>query len=340
MGRSSNYDTGGNAECAATPLMRASVIVPTFNRRDIVSRTLLTLCKQDFSPTGFEIIVVVDGSTDGTARALQALKPPCRFRVIEQENRGLAGARNTGLHAAEGEVVIFLDDDMLCDARLVSEHCAAHGSRERVVGFGSIFLSDDSPPSLAAECFKLEVGAYYLKHKQDAHAPWPESACVFGNSSVARSVLVDAGGFDERFRMREDAELGVRLFAAGIRASYVSGAVAHQFYRKTAADLIQDAEAFAVADVMFANKHPERLDGSLLGRIGNEPRWKHMARRVVAAYPEIADTLLAPVCWAAEWFFDVRPIRNMGVRALQMRRGLHWYHKVMEASRAVANSRL
>jgi glycosyltransferase involved in cell wall biosynthesis len=314
--------------------MRASVIVPTFNRRDIVTRTLRTLCQQDFPPKEFEIIVVIDGSTDGTARALLALEPPCRFRVIEQENRGLAGARNTGLRAAEGDVVIFLDDDMLCDSRLVSQHFAAH-SGERVVGFGSIFLSDDSPPSLAAECFKREVGAYYLKHKLAPQTPWPESACVFGNSSAARSVLVDAGGFDERFRMREDAELGVRLFAAGVRPSYLSGAVAHQFYRKTAADLIQDAEAFAIADVMFANKHPERLDGSALGRIGNEPRWKHMARRVVAAYPEVADTLLTPVCWVAESFFGVPAIRNIGVRALEMRRSLHWYHKVMEASRPV-----
>ena len=329
MRRSSTYDT------ESQPLMRASVIVPTFNRRDIVSRTLRTLCLQDFPPTELEIIVVIDGSTDGTAQALRALKPPCRFRVIEQENRGLAGARNTGIGAAEGEVVIFLDDDMLCDARLVSEHFAAHGSYARVVGFGSIFLSGDSPPSLAAECFKREVGAYYLQHKLDPRTPWPVSACVFGNSSVARSVLVDAGGFDERFRMREDAELGVRLFAAGIRPSYISGAVAHQFYRKTSADLIQDAEAFAIADVMFANKHPEGLDDSALGRIGKEPRWKHTVRRVVAAYPEIADTLLTPVCWAAESFFGVRAIRNMGVRALEMRRSLHWYHKVMEASRAV-----
>ena len=319
----------------APPLMRASVIVPTFNRRDIVTRTLRTLCKQDFPPADFEIIVVIDGSTDGTAVALRALEPPCRFRVIEQENRGLAGARNTGIRAAGGEVVIFLDDDMLCDAKLVSEHFAAHGAQERVVGFGSIFLSGDSPPSLAAECFKREVGAYYLKHKLDPQTPWPASACVFGNSSVARSVLVDAGGFDERFRMREDAELGVRLFAAGIQPSYVSDAVAHQFYRKTAADLIQDAEAFAIADVMFANKHPERMEGSELGRIGNEPPWKHMVRRGLAQYPEVADTLLTPVCWAAERFFGVRAIRNIGVRALEMRRSLHWYHKVIEASRAV-----
>jgi glycosyltransferase involved in cell wall biosynthesis len=310
--------------------MRASVIVPTFNRREIVSRTLTTLCKQDFPPAEFEIIVVIDGSTDGTALALRALKPPCRFRVIEQENRGLAGARNTGIRAAEGEVVIFLDDDMLCDTGLVSGHLAAHGLGERVVGFGSIFLSDDSPPSLAAECFKREVGAYYLQHKLDPRIPWPVSACVFGNSSVARGVLVDAGGFDERFRMREDAELGVRLFAAGIRPVYVSGAVAYQFYRKTAADLIQDAEAFGIADAMFADKHPERLEGSELGRIGNEPPWKHRVRRVVAAYPGIGDTLLTPVCWAAERFFGVRAFRNLGVRALQMRRSLHWYHKVME----------
>src|SRR5580698_8019149 len=205
--------------------MDISVVISTYNRREIVRRSVETLFTQSLAPSQFEIIVVVDGSTDGTADSLRSLNPPCRFRVIEQENRGLAGARNTGLRAAESELIVYLDDDMLCDPMLVREHCAAHRPDEAAFGLGAIFLSPDSPRGLAAECFKREVGAYYLQHRQNPETPWPRSACVFGNSSRPRRVLIGVGGFDERFRMREDAELGARLLAAGVQPRYVATAV-------------------------------------------------------------------------------------------------------------------
>ena len=93
--------------------MDISVVVPTFNRREIAARTLATLFAQNSPPSSYEVVVVVDGSTDGTATALQSLRPDCSFRVIEQENRGLAGARNSGYKAAAADLVLFLDDDML-----------------------------------------------------------------------------------------------------------------------------------------------------------------------------------------------------------------------------------
>ena len=98
---------------------------------------------------------------------MKSLRPPCRFRVIEQENRGLAGARNTGYRAAEADLVLFLDDDMLCDPQLVAAHVAAHQQPGTIIGFGALFLSSDSPPSLAAESFNSEIGAFYLRQQHD-----------------------------------------------------------------------------------------------------------------------------------------------------------------------------
>src|SRR4051812_26710425 len=102
-----------------------SVVVPTYNRRDIVTRSLETMFDQTISSDNYEIIVVVDGSSDGTAEALRGMKPSCRFRIIEQENRGSAGARNTGFRAAESDLVLFLDDDMRCGRDLVFSHVEA-----------------------------------------------------------------------------------------------------------------------------------------------------------------------------------------------------------------------
>jgi len=304
--------------------MIISVVVPTFNRREIVLRSVSTLLRQDFPSTEYEIIVVVDGSIDGTVAALKSLKPLCHFRVIEQENRGLAGARNTGYRAAEADLVLFLDDDMRCDPGLVAAHVAAHTQSDQTVGFGALFLSEDSRPSLASECFNREIGAFHLRQKRDPAALWQISDCVFSNASLPRRMLIDAGGFDEAFRMREDLELGVRLFAAGACPRYISDAIAYQYYDKTIADLLVDAEAFAVADVQFVHKHPEAQSQGQLKLLANEPLWKKKMRRLLVGSPAIEKCLLAPLCSLGQKLFYIPVFRNIGVRSLQIRRALHW----------------
>jgi len=314
--------------------MKVSVIVPTYNRREVVVRTLKTLFEQDFCPEEYEIIVVIDGSIDGTALALRALSSPSAFRIIEQENRGLAGARNTGLRAARGDVVLFLDDDMDCDRRLISEHHAAHVGAEPVIGFGAVFLSSDSPLSLPAEIFKLEVGAFYLRQKAAPETQWSQQACIFGNTSAPRPLLLEVGGFDERFRMREDAELGIRLFARGIRPQYLPNAIACQYYFKTAADLIRDAEAFAIADHMLMQKHGSRVPEALTGRRMHDRAWKQWAWRAIAAWPRLTEIFLILCCWIGERLIMLPLLRRLGMRALQVRRSIHWHRRLAELNRS------
>jgi glycosyltransferase involved in cell wall biosynthesis len=312
--------------------MEISVVVPTFNRRETVTRTLATLFAQDASPASYEMIVVVDGSTDGTGEALRAIQPACRFRVIEQDNQGPSAARNTGFRSAETELVLFLDDDMLCDPRLISAHIAAHRAGGRMVGFGALFLSADSPRTLAAECFHREIGALHLQRRRNSATPWHAGDCVFSNSSLPRALLEEIGGFDEQFRMREDLELGIRLFAAGVVPRYIDEAIAYQYYDKTAADLIHDAEAFAPADVLLARKHPTETTVAAVSRLAMDPHWKQTLRRFAARSPATADRFLSPFCSLGEAFLGVPILRSIGARALQMRRRIHWLHKVNELS--------
>jgi GT2 family glycosyltransferase len=272
--------------------------------------------------------VVVDGYPDGTVAALKLLRPRCQFRVIEQENRGSAGARNTGYRRAEADLVLFLDDDMLCDPALVAAHVAAHKDGCRIVAFGALFLSADSPPSLAAECFNREIGAYHLEQKLAQGAPWNITNYVFSNSSLARQMIIDVGGFDESFRMREDLELGVRLRNSGAQARYIRNAIALQYYDKTAADLLADAEAFALADVMFARKHPEVQIKGHVNWLEREARWKRTIRRFVVGSPAFEVCFLAPLCSLGQRFLRIPALRNIGVRALQIRRRIHWLRVV------------
>jgi glycosyltransferase involved in cell wall biosynthesis len=310
--------------------MDISVIIPTYNRRDTVRYSLETLFAQKFPASRFEIIVVIDGSTDGTAALLRELQPRRPFRVIEQENRGPSGARNAGYRAAASGLVLFLDDDMRCDSDLVAAHVAAHADSGSIIAFGSLFLSEDSRPSLAAECFRREIGAFHLRNKRTPEAKWQVTDCTFANASIPKALLENAGGFDESFRRREDLELGVRLIAAGAHPTYVKNAIAFQHYEKTCADLIHDAEGFAAADVMFARKHPNIQVQGQLNSPNSDPRWKQSVRRIAAVWPPAADIILAPACGLGEVFFVIPVLRRIGVRALQIRRRIHWLHKVLE----------
>jgi glycosyltransferase involved in cell wall biosynthesis len=309
--------------------MDISIVVPTYNRREMVKRTVESLFAQNFPQVQYEIVVVVDGSRDGTADALRAMTAPCRFTILEQANGGLAAARNAGARAARGDLLLFLDDDMLCVPELVAAHAAAHGNASRTVGFGCIFLSPESPPGLAAECFNRELGSYYLRHRAPSSNEGEGLEHIFGNSSLPRKLLAEAGGFDASFRMREDLELWVRLAAMGAQAKYVQLAVAYQYYAKTNADLIRDSEAFAVADVMFARKHPEARNQGQMRLLEEGPHWKHLLRRMAAASPAAVDLALAPVCGLGSAFFKVPLLRHLGVRALQIRRRTHWLHQVL-----------
>ncbi len=306
--------------------LKISVVVPTFNGRELVRRTLTTLFAQTVPMTDFEVIAVVDGSSDGTAEALRDLSSPCSFRVIEQENRGPAGARNTGWRAARAELVLFIDGDMLCDPGLVAAHLRAHVGEDRLVAFGALFLSEDSPRSLAGECFNREIGAIHLAHQKSPATVWKETDCVFSNSSIRRAILEESGGFDERFRMREDLELGLRLFQNGVRAEYIPEAKAFQYYAKSSADLLREAEVFGRADALMAKKHPEALVPGQFKKLEEEGGWKYRAMRVAARTPELWETALIPACWVGEKFISNGTLRGMGARALQIRRRLRWLH--------------
>ncbi|HVZ85090.1 MAG TPA: glycosyltransferase family A protein [Terracidiphilus sp.] len=306
--------------------MKISVVIPTYNRRDLVQRMLSTLFAQRLPAS--EIIVVVDGSTDGTAEALGVLAAPVPLRVLEQPNRGPSAARNAGIHAAAGELILFLDDDMLCDPGLIAAHAAAHADADDLIALGSLTLSPDSPRTLAAACFEQEFAARNLTWTLESTDGWIDIPSIFSNTSLRREFLLRAGGFDEAFRMREDLELGYRLLAAGARAVAVPEAVARQHYDKSAATLVRDARIFAAGDRLFARKHPENHVRGQLNWFAAQSGPRLQLLRAAATAPALADLALVPLCGLAQALIALPFFRALGVRALQFRRRIHWLHAI------------
>lgn len=116
-----------------------SVVIPTYNRAQLLARTVRAFLAQDGVP--FEVIVVDDGSTDATPEVLAGFRDP-RLRVLRQPNAGLASARNAGLLQARGQYVLFNDDDIVPEAGFLQAHLALHRRYPSAAAVSRTYIPD------------------------------------------------------------------------------------------------------------------------------------------------------------------------------------------------------
>lgn len=175
-----------------------SVIIPTFNRLATIRDAVDSVLEQPVSG-GKEVIVVDDGSTDGTETALRDIDG---LTLIVQENQGPSAARNRGLAAAQGHLVAFLDsDDIMAAGRLEAQQAflKEHPKVDGVLGRQVIeSLDGDDPPELPADPVFGDPGGINL-------------ITVMIGADWLRRV----GGFDETLRRGEDRDLLFRLKESG-----------------------------------------------------------------------------------------------------------------------------
>jgi glycosyltransferase involved in cell wall biosynthesis len=191
-----------------------SVVIPTFNAADRIGKTLAQIESQTYSQ--LEIIVVDDGSRDGTAdiaeQHLQSSRFPCR--VIRQANAGPSTARNTGWRAARGHWIQFLDDDDTIDVeklRLQVDAIAAFPD-EPAIGYSmwARCVDDGHGAVRVSEVRRPKVGARALVDLLRT-----ENFIHLGSALVARQWLEMVDGFDAALWMVEDVDLQIRIAGAG-----------------------------------------------------------------------------------------------------------------------------
>ena len=261
--------------------IRLSVVIPTYNRREILAKTLATVIGQEFPNGEREIVVVVDGSTDGTIEYLRTVRAPCRFRVVEQPNRGAASARNAGARASTGELLLFLDDDIFCSPTLLAKHAALHdGARAKVV-FGPVLVSPDSPANSASYRQRLWFERYAERLTREGK-PWSKFDVWVSNCSLRRALFLDLGGYDETFRWAaEDADLAIRLWDAGVPFQFEPSAPVYQFYDKLPARAVSvDAPRTGRSELLLCRKHPSYRAHSGLGSLNTSGMRLTFARQI------------------------------------------------------------
>ena len=190
-----------------------SIVIPTYNRRDRLERVLTALDRQS-DPESFEAIIVDDGSSDGTAAWLENRSYRFELRAIRQDNAGPAKARNTGLYAAKGTLILFVDDDVEPSEDLVGEHLRSHANEKDLVVMGPLAsLPHYRQPWVAWEQAKLEK-----QYAAMLRGDWEPTFRQFwtGNASVAREHVA-AVGVSTRRLARRRRELGYRLHQRGLK---------------------------------------------------------------------------------------------------------------------------
>jgi GT2 family glycosyltransferase len=239
-----------------------SVIIPTFNRRATLQLCLAALAMQTLPAERFEVIVIDDGSTDGTEGCCRANAYPfSSLQYLRQENQGAGAARNAGVAAARGEYLLFLNDDSIAAPNLLAEHISFHrrNGQQRWAVLGAFVAS--------AECNRRAVSLWINRSTflfpQNALRPGQSCDAAYFitcNLSIKRRAVLDAGSFDTSLRVAEDTELGTRLAARGYRVKYHPLAAAwHEHASFTTADLLKRAAVYGPVHVELFRKHPKLL---------------------------------------------------------------------------------
>ncbi|HLZ23828.1 MAG TPA: glycosyltransferase [Ktedonobacterales bacterium] len=241
---------------AAIP--RASVVIPTYNRCASLERVLRALGQQTVAPATFEVVLVADGCTDNTGAMCRQLAPemPYDLRVIEQENAGPAAARNRGVYEARAALIVFIDDDVVPDERLIEGHLAAHtrDGEDNIVALGPLLPPLDTRLNAWGAWEERSLCGHYAAMQAGLWQPTYRQFYT-GNASLYKRHILAAGGFNTRFLRAEDIELGLRMRDQGCQFVFLPEARGWHYVHRTFASWARMPVAYGHASITMGRNH-------------------------------------------------------------------------------------
>lgn len=227
--------------------IQTSIIIPTYNRANIIKKTIERLSDQTYPFNKYEVIIVDDGSVDNTKDIVKSMKVPYILKYFRQEKKGASAARNYGIKKARGEIIIFIDSDISVNQNFIEEHINYHQQKDNIIVRGTV-INTENIDNLNTKKMKLTDISYAF--------------FATGNASIRKEYLLKVGLFDEDFKEYgwEDLELGVRLKKQGLKVITNKKAVGYHYRKKpTLTDLstlCAKEKMRGRTAVLFYRKHP------------------------------------------------------------------------------------
>jgi glycosyltransferase involved in cell wall biosynthesis len=304
-----------------------SVVVPTFNRRDRLERVLVSLAHQDLAEP-FEVIVVSDGSTDGTDEYLDGPGTPLQVVALRQRNQGPAAARNLGVERARADIIVFIDDDVVPSPALLRKHLEAHRRRgDDIVVIGPML---NPPEHRMTTWISWEQEMLAKQYQAMEHGEYTATARQFytGNASLHVHNFRAVGGFDPSLRRAEDVELAFRLADIGLSFEFELDAVGYHWAERSYESWRQTAYTYGRNDIVFARDLGREW---LFEFIGDVHSWHHPALRFLTnlcvTRPQLRPRTVKMLEWVITPFADgmrrrIARYALSGVYSIEYHRGV------------------
>ena len=237
-----------------------SVVIPTFNRSQILKKCLGCFLKQDYPESKTEIVVIDDGSSDNTKKMVGKLKKNqpknLPLTYLFQKNRGPAAARNLAIKNCRGSIVIIVNDDILPQKKFIDQHVKFH-LRYSQKNYAVLGLTTWSPEIKITPFMSwLETKGPLFSYNQlkGVKANWRHGWTC--NISYKKDFLLNNGLFDEDFPYAawEDIELAYRLYQRGMRLRYNKKAIAYHYHPTTLASSIKKMRNQGISVVILGKK--------------------------------------------------------------------------------------
>ncbi|HET8568501.1 MAG TPA: glycosyltransferase [Candidatus Limnocylindria bacterium] len=259
----------------ATPSF--SIVIPTYDRADVVERTLRHLAALDYPADLYEVLVV-DNSSDGTPAMVErvAREARCEIRLLRRPDRLPAVKRNIGLREARGEHVLFLNDDVWSEPQLLREHAASHAASrpEPAAVVGLVVQSSEMPATPFLDAYR-PFAYWEIQDRADREVGYQHFWSM--DLSLPRRVMLERNLlFHEDWREigHEDIELGYRWTRAGLRVIYNPRARVHHFHPHTldSACRLQESIGRGLRDLESLIPEPDLLERYGVLSLRSSPR--------------------------------------------------------------------
>jgi len=298
-------------------LQTVCVVIPCYNAARTLPQALMALNSQTVPLPQFEVIVVDDGSTDGSQETVNRLNLSYDCRVLQQQNRGAAAARNVGAIATQADVLLFMDADIVASRQLLAEHLAAHRAHRRALVVGRVDPLPEMQLVDTANWVEYELGdtrVTYLSNRPNGpdNVEIPYYDGWSNNLSVERVDFEQIGGFDETFcpgAGYEDVEFSFRATQCGLSVFFRPVAQGYHDHPRSLADHLRRSRSYIRWGNYLLAKHPE-LQGRVPSLKPLEPvRWKE----------DRASLILSKMKHRFWAWFPVRGLLEVTLKAMQNR---------------------